>query len=220
MLRLLFWAVGYLFGCISPAMIIAGIKGKREDIYNKGTGNPGTTNVVMVYGTKLGFISMTGDLLKGVLPIIAMRLIFPDSPPNLIMAYGGLGAVMGHCWPVFMKFKGGKGVVATYGAMLSNIWPAFVMLFGELLCMVTLRIYIGGTIGAVLFGLGTLFFLGLTAEEFLISAGMFACIIIRHRDRLPLLLSGKEPKFSMKHFGKVLKDESDEQEINKKTEEL
>mgnify|MGYP000116291083 CR=1 FL=1 len=108
--------IGYLFGCIQTAYIlgkiIAGI-----DIRQQGSGNAGASNVVTVLGLKYGVITGVADILKGVLPVVIVRALYPATPA---LAYAaGMAAIIGHIFPFYLKFRGGKGVATLMGMMLA-----------------------------------------------------------------------------------------------------
>lgn len=128
MIRLLLIAVGYLFGCIQTSFFY----GKRQgvDIREHGSGNAGSTNALRVMGKKAGVIVFIGDMGKMILAVLLMLLVFRPLGPEyvlLIKLYTGLGVVLGHDFPFFMDFKGGKGVASTAALILILDWRMAVM---------------------------------------------------------------------------------------------
>ena len=114
--RLAALAIGYVFGLFQTAYIYGRLKG--IDIRQYGSGNAGTTNTLRVLGTKAGLIVLAGDILKCILAIVAVRLLFTDSHADgyyLLAMYAALGAILGHNYPFYLGFKGGKGIAATAG---------------------------------------------------------------------------------------------------------
>ena len=103
---LIVFIVFYLFGSISPALITGKLV-KGIDIRDVNSKNAGASNVTITLGLKYGVIVGLSDILKGLIPILVLRVIFPDN--NIIWFIGGISAVLGHIFPFYMKFKGGKG---------------------------------------------------------------------------------------------------------------
>lgn len=115
--KILFIILSYLLGSIPFGLIItryyAGF-----DIRTKGSGNIGFTNVLRVVGKKEAFLTLTGDTIKGFIPVILARIILND---NSLAAACGVAAIIGHDFPVFLRFKGGKGVATSFGALFGII---------------------------------------------------------------------------------------------------
>ena len=107
----------YTIGSISPAMI-AGKLVKGIDIREVNTGNAGASNVTITLGLKYGFIVFISDLLKGLIPILILRYFFPEN--DLIWFVGGISAVVGHIFPFYMNFKGGKGTSTFVGVLIGG----------------------------------------------------------------------------------------------------
>ena len=115
--------IGYLFGCIQSGYIYGRCHG--IDIRDYGSGNAGTTNVLRTLGKKAGYITYAGDAIKGVAAIMLVRyVIFADSgiDMSLLTMYTGFGVVLGHNYPFYLKFKGGKGIAVTSGVMFAFDW--------------------------------------------------------------------------------------------------
>ena len=111
MIDWLFVPASYLIGSISSAIIICRLMG-LPDPREQGSGNPGATNVMRIGGKKAAAITLLGDLLKGLLPVYAAKLL---AVPVELLAIIGLAAFIGHLYPIFFKFKGGKGVATSIG---------------------------------------------------------------------------------------------------------
>ncbi len=112
----------YLLGSVDFAVLVARAKG--VDIYSVGSGNPGTANVLRTVGRGAAAMVMAGDLLKGVVAAAAGQLITGD----IVVGYAaGAAAVLGHCFPIWHRFKGGKGVATGAGMILWLAWPAFIV---------------------------------------------------------------------------------------------
>lgn len=114
MYRLIALGLGYLLGGIQTAILYGKLKG--IDIRNHGSGNAGATNTLRVLGKKAALVVFLGDVLKAVVAVIAAKFLFPETA--LISGlYAGIGAIIGHSYPIFFKFKGGKGIAVTVGAI-------------------------------------------------------------------------------------------------------
>jgi glycerol-3-phosphate acyltransferase PlsY len=126
--RLICLVIGYVFGLFQTAFIYG--KAHGIDIREYGSGNSGTTNALRVLGTKAGIIVLLGDCLKCILAVCLTRLIFGAAHPDIIYLlclYAAAGAILGHNFPFYMNFKGGKGIAATAGLILS-FHPYFVIM--------------------------------------------------------------------------------------------
>ena len=115
--------IGYLFGCIQAAFILSKLVGKM-DIREHGSGNAGASNITTIMGVKYGFIVGLVDVLKGLFAVLVIKWIYPGSPD---LAYlSGIMAILGHIFPIYLKFKGGKGVSTSFGVAL-GLWPYFTV---------------------------------------------------------------------------------------------
>lgn len=147
--------VGYLFGNISTAWICG--KLKNIDLREHGSGNLGTTNVMRTLGKKYGIITFLGDFFKVALPVIVVEYIIfkGESYAPLLGLYTGFGAVIGHCHPFWLRFKGGKGVASMSAVMAVYdpcIIPVGISIFA-LVVAVTRYVSVGSLVVAVLFPL-------------------------------------------------------------------
>ncbi len=139
--RILCLLGGYCFGMIQTSYIYGRMNG--IDIREHGSGNAGTTNALRVLGKKAGIIVFFGDLLKGFAAAVVARLIFNQICPNevyLYIAYAGFGTILGHNFPFYLKFRGGKGIAATGGVICGFLDPILILsaalvFFG--LCIIT-----------------------------------------------------------------------------------
>ena len=111
--------IAYLLGSVSSAVIVCRLLG-LPDPRERGSGNPGATNVLRIGGKKAAAITLLGDMLKGLLPMLAGHWLVV-SPA--VLALTGLAAFLGHLYPVFFRFRGGKGVATALGVQLGLYWP-------------------------------------------------------------------------------------------------
>ena len=209
MIRLLCLALGYLFGAFQTAYFYGKMHG--IDIRTKGSGNAGTTNTLRVLGTKAGLIVLAGDVLKTILAIAVARFfIIPNfasaDTEYLYVLYTAAGAILGHNFPFYMNFKGGKGIASTFGLILSfHPWfipVGLVMFLGAFLTthyvsLGSLLIYAGFVIQMVIMGQGG--YLGdmsqVTLNEMYIIAFLLAAMAYwKHRENIKRLLTGTERK--------------------------
>ncbi|MCG7963964.1 MAG: glycerol-3-phosphate 1-O-acyltransferase PlsY, partial [Candidatus Thiodiazotropha taylori] len=110
--------IAYLLGSISSAIIVCRLMG-LPDPRSQGSNNPGATNVLRIGGKKAAAITLFGDMVKGLIPMLIAHLF--DAPP-LYLALTGLAAFLGHLYPVFFNFKGGKGVATALGVQFGLHW--------------------------------------------------------------------------------------------------
>lgn len=139
--RILCLAGGYLCGLLQTSYIYGRLNG--IDIREYGSGNAGTTNVLRVLGKKAGLVVFLGDVFKAVIAAVIVRLIMKGIYPNevyMFIAYAGFGVVLGHNFPFYLKFKGGKGIAATAGVVLGFLDPVII-----LTCLVVFTIAVAVT---------------------------------------------------------------------------
>ena len=118
--------IGYVFGLFQTAFIYGKLHG--IDIRNYGSGNAGTTNTLRVFGTKAGLLVLFGDIIKTILAVVLCGALFGKAHPEelyLLKLYAATGAILGHNFPFYLHFKGGKGIAATAGLVLS-FHPTFI----------------------------------------------------------------------------------------------
>ena len=187
---------GYLFGSISTAIIVCKLMG-LPDPRTGGSGNPGATNVARLGGKKAAAFTLAGDLLKGLLPVLIGHAMHASAA---ILAATALAAFLGHLYPVFFGFRGGKGVATALGVIYGLYWPVGLLTTAIWLVMALLFRYssLAALVAILLTPLG---FMWLWPEPPVIVAMSIMTIMLfwRHRSNITNLLSGKEGKIS---FGK------------------
>jgi glycerol-3-phosphate acyltransferase PlsY len=183
----------YLIAAVPTGVVLTRLMG-LEDVRSKGSGNIGATNVYRVAGKLPGILTLLGDILKGFLPLLAFRLWLAPTP--LQLGLGGVIAILGHCYPVYLRFKGGKGVATAVGIFL--VLDPQALLGGCLafLAVVALTRYIslGSVLAAVTVPLFTLL-LSRPLPTVLSACAIGTLIVWRHRDNLQRLLAGTENRF-------------------------
>lgn len=183
--------ISYFVGTISGSYIIGNLF-LNKDIRKYGSGNAGTTNAMRVLGKKAGVLTFLIDFLKGALVTLIIRRIFGDEFVPLAI----LGAVIGHDFPFYMKFKGGKGVATTLGALAIFNFPL------TLICYV---VWVLGTVltkmvsvGSILFFVSIIIvysFMSNLAMSNILIIDIIALIgIIRHKDNIKRIIAGNENK--------------------------
>ncbi len=207
--RLASLAIGYACGLFQTGYFYG--KSKGIDIRNEGSGNSGSTNSLRVLGAKAGLITFLGDLLKAIAAVAIAWLLFRESHPDavrLLCLYAGFGAVLGHNYPFYLGFKGGKGITCTSGVILS-VCPlaAPLCLLVFIIIVATTRYVSLGSIVVVLLYLvqavilGQLGYLHLEGayliEFYILSACFTGLALVRHRENIARLLSGTESKLSI-----------------------
>ena len=194
--------LGYAFGCISTGYLIG--KANHVDIRRYGSGNAGTTNALRTLGWKAGALTLIGDLLKAVIPILIVRhLLFSDmeyEQNQLLFLYTGLGVVLGHNYPFWLHFKGGKGIAATGGAMLAfdiKILPIAAVLFlGSV--GITRYVSVGSLLLAVLFPCWVGFTNPGDIHMLIVSLLYTISAFYMHRANIRRLLNGTENKLGQR----------------------
>lgn len=187
---------GYVWGSVSSAVIVCRVLG-LPDPRTQGSGNPGATNVMRVGGKKAAVVTLLGDLLKGLLPVLLLRLVYPEATLAWLLA--GLLAFVGHLYPVFFQFKGGKGVATAMGVLLAWHWGLALMVLAVWLLVFALtRVSSLAALLAAFVAPWLAFVLIAEAQMPMMILLMVAMLIFRHRDNIKRLLSGEETAFKKK----------------------
>ena len=197
--------LAYCLGSISFSVIISK-KMAGFDVREKGSKNAGSTNVLRTVGKKAAILTLICDILKGVVAILIAVLlgnIVEGTDSALLVQIAGLSAVIGHTFPVFFKFKGGKGVATALGVLFVINWQiALICLVFALLVMVITRIVsLGSLAAAVLFPVLTIFIHDnyVAMGSYLLFGILMASLVIyNHRTNIKRLATGTENKVSFK----------------------
>lgn len=189
----MFWQLtllAYLTGSLSFAILISRLVG-APDPRAGGSGNPGATNMLRLAGKRLAICTLLGDLLKGALPVLLAASL---GLPVQQQAWIGLAAVLGHLYPLYFSFRGGKGVATAAGALLGLYPPAALLALGAWLIVFKLT---RTSSAAALIALPVcLPLLAWRQPDAVLPMGLLACLIIwRHRNNLRDLLAGRERHF-------------------------
>jgi len=185
----------YLIAAIPTGVVIARLMG-GEDVRQKGSGNIGATNVYRVAGKLAGVLTLVGDTLKGFLPLLAFKTWLEPTPTQLGIA--SAVAILGHCYPVYLKFKGGKGVATALGIFL--VLSPKAVFFALIVFILTVAITRYISLGSVLAALSApLVILLLNHQQPVFLATLFiaALVIWRHNSNIRRLLDGTENRLRL-----------------------
>ena len=199
--------IAYLIGSINFSVIFSK-KMAGFDVREKGSGNAGTTNMLRSVGKKAAAITLICDILKGVVAILIAMFIswaFKVENASLLVQIAGIAVVLGHTFPIFFGFKGGKGVATSLGILIISNWQIglICLIVGVVLIALTRMVSLGSCAAAVLFPVLTLFinehYIVSQGSSYLIYSIILAVIVLfNHRSNIQRILSGKENKISFK----------------------
>lgn len=186
--------IGYLFGSFQTSYILStSIKGK--DIRTLGSKNAGTSNMVQTFGWKLGALTLLGDVLKIIVPLIIAKHYFHAEP--LFVFLMGVGGVLGHNFPFYLKFRGGKGTATTLGMLLIFDYKVFLVFLAVLIIVAIISDYIALASLVSVAAIPLILYM-LHNNPYIISAsaGLSAVCVYVHRSNIKNILSKKENKIS------------------------
>lgn len=192
---------GYLLGSLSASIFLSRTA-LGEDVRSKGSGNAGATNMARVYGLGMGFLTLGGDMLKTILATWLGSYLLGD----LGLAIGGLSCMLGHCFPVFHNFKGGKGISVGAALGLMIDWRVFLCIIATFLIVafLTKKVSLGSLAAAVAITVFAIVFRVSTPK--LVLAIVAMCLaIFQHRANIDRLSKGTEPDFKAADADKLKK---------------
>ena len=203
--------IAYLIGSVNFSVIFSK-KFAGFDVREKGSGNAGSTNMLRSVGKKAAALTLICDVLKGVVAIVIAIIvgnIIQDSNKELLLQIAGIAVVLGHTFPIFFQFKGGKGVATSLGILLMSNWQIglICLVFALVLMALTRMVSLGSCAAAVLFPVLTLFINdhytvlteGKPGSTYLVySIIMAAIVLFNHRSNIKRILNGTENKLSFK----------------------
>ena len=205
--RIIAIVIGYVFGLFPTGPLVARLY--HRDLRKEGSGNTGVTNSLRVLGWKAGVIVAFGDCFKCIFAILIVWLAFRNSygdAATLLRLYAGLGAVLGHNFPFYAKFKGGKGIACSVGIVFGFDWRMFpictILFFGTIaptgfMSIGSLGMLLGFFVQTIVFGqLGILKIIPELLPEIYVVAGILTALgFFQHRENLKRLANGTENKF-------------------------
>lgn len=194
-LNLLFIVAAYLLGSFSSAITLSKIM-RFPDPRSEGSNNPGATNVLRIAGKKAAALTLFGDLLKGLVPVLVAGLVLPNP---LYTALTGFSAFVGHCYPLYYRFEGGKGVATAFGFLLAFDWQVGLALVA--IWFIVARVSKVSALAALTAFSCLPFIYYLWRDSAGVSAVlalMSIILIYRHRSNIQRLLAGTEQKSHIK----------------------
>ena len=179
----------YLIGSVSAAILTCKLMG-LPDPRSQGSNNPGATNVMRIGGKKAATITLAGDMVKGLIPVLIARLLDASDP---VLAAVALAAFLGHLYPVFFAFQGGKGVATALGVLLGLSWPVGLAVLATWLIIAKV-FKISSLAALIAAALAPVYMWQIeTSPEFLVMTIILALLLIwRHRNNIQRLLTGTE----------------------------
>ena len=183
--------LAYLLGSLSAAIITCRIMG-LPDPRTQGSNNPGATNVLRIGGKRAAAFALLGDFLKGLVPVLIGQALGMDA---LVLALIGLAAFLGHLYPVFFRFQGGKGVATALGIILGLSWQ--VALAALLTWLVVAKVFRISSLSALTAAVLTPLYCYLLTpqQEYILLFSVLSLLLIwRHRSNIRKLLSGEEKR--------------------------
>ena len=204
--------IAYLIGSVNFSILISK-KMAGFDVREKGSGNAGTTNMLRSVGKKAAAITLICDILKGVISIVIAIIvgnIAKNLDRELLLQIAGIAVVLGHTFPIFFGFKGGKGVATSLGVLLISNWQIglICLVFAVVLMALTRMVSLGSCAAAVLFPVLTLFINqhytvltdGKSGRVYFVYSVILAIIVLyNHRSNIKRILNGTENKLSFKN---------------------
>ena len=193
---------GYVLGSLSLSIIVSS-RLFSADIRSMGSGNAGATNMARVFGWGAGLLTLAGDAAKAIISMLVGNALAGD----MGLALAGIGCILGHCFPIFHHFKGGKGV-SVGGAIAFGVdWRVGLAVVGAFLlgALLSKKVSLGSICGALVITVSSLVF-GVSTPKLLLAVIGMVLVIVRHRANISRLLAGTEPDF---RAGKREKPERD-----------
>ena len=182
--------LAYLLGSVSAAIIVCRVMG-LPDPRTDGSGNPGTTNVLRIGGKPAALLTLAGDMLKGVIPVLLAR---EYGMSDVLLSAVGVAAFLGHLYPVFFRFEGGKGVATALGVMLTLHWglgAAVVLLWVGSFALTRIS-----SVGAITAFVAAPFLAGWLMPEAVFGVAIMSVMLLaRHKANILALIKGTERRF-------------------------
>ena len=208
--RIISVLIGYAFGLIQTGYLYG--KTQHVDISKQGSGNAGTTNALRTLGWKAGAVTFLGDCFKCVFAVVVVYFLFGKANSEMFPVYAmyaGIGAVLGHNYPFYMNFKGGKGIAATAGIIVSttNIWIVLICLVVFVgIVAITRYVSVGSLVVVIVYFISVVVYgqmggFGVTGthlyEIYILAAVLVVSAFYKHKENIKRLLSGTENKLSV-----------------------
>ena len=195
--------IAYLLGSVSFSVIF-GKKFAGIDVREQGSKNAGATNTLRTAGKKAALLTLICDVAKGVIAVLIARLISGDVNQAIACQIAAFAVVLGHTFPIFFEFRGGKGVATSIGVLLMLNWQIglICLVYGILMIVLTRMVSLGSITAAILFPVLTIFIRGHYIAEgfnYIIFGVIMACFVLfNHRTNIKRLNEGTENRISFK----------------------
>ena len=206
--RIICLAIGYICGLLQTGYLVG--KMNHVDIRKEGSGNAGSTNALRVMGWKAGAMTFAGDVIKCLAAILIARYLYRDTEyVPLLAMYAGLGATLGHNFPFYLKFKGGKGIAVLAGLVLSTglVMVPIPLTAFLIAVLMTRYVSLGSLLASSMFFLEVLFYVQLGGFDMAFRYRMELYVLVfllmvlawvRHKENIKRLLAGTENPFRSK----------------------
>jgi acyl phosphate:glycerol-3-phosphate acyltransferase len=188
--------IGYLLGSINSSIVVGQFYG--VDVRNHGSGNAGATNTLRTIGKKAALFTTLGDILKGVIACLLGMIVYNSlsyDRYNIGMMIAGAFTIIGHNWPIFFKFKGGKGVLTSVAVTAMIDWKMALLLLGTFIIVTFISRYVslGSIIASVAFPIISLV---MKKDSNYLTFALFVAflVVLRHKTNINRIISGKESK--------------------------
>ena len=194
--------IAYFIGSISFSVIFSR-KFAGFDVREKGSGNAGATNVLRTVGKNVALLTLLCDILKGVIAILIAIIaaeLWIDADVELLKYLAGFFAILGHTFPIFFEFRGGKGVATALGILITlNLKIGLIcLIFAIILIAVTKMVSVGSILSAILYPILTIFMAEVDIKAIIISILIALLVIFNHRENIKRIKNGTENKLSFK----------------------
>ena len=193
--------IGYLLGSVNSSLVVGKFYG--VDVRNHGSGNAGATNTLRTLGKKAAIIATLGDMVKGFIACIIGLLLAKETgliSEEMGIMTAGIAAIIGHNWPIFFKFKGGKGVLTSLAVVLMMDLKLALIALGSFIIVaaITRFVSLGSIVATLLFTILAATMFGKSSEFIIFSSILTFLIIFRHRTNIGRILKGTESKLGAK----------------------
>ena len=203
--------IAYLIGSINFSVILSK-KMAGFDVRQKGSGNAGTTNMIRSVGKKAAAITLICDILKGVVSIgiaILVGYLFNAQNKSILVQIAAIAVVIGHTFPIFFGFKGGKGVATSLGVLIMTNWQIglICLAIAIIIMAITKMVSLGSCMAAIAFPLLTYFAANIFENAYIVKEGssyfvysiiLAVIVLFNHRSNIKRIITGKENKLSFK----------------------
>ncbi len=195
--------IAYFIGSVSFAVIFSR-KFAGFDVRDKGSKGAGATNVLRTAGAKIALLTLVCDILKGIIAIVVAIIIgkiWTEIDMDILKYLAGFFAILGHTFPIFFEFRGGKGVATALGVLVTLNWKIglICLIFGLIIIVITKMVSVGSILSAILYPILTIFMADVEFGAVIISILIALFVIFNHRENLKRIKNGTENKLNFKN---------------------